>query len=162
MIGMVISGAQTGVDRAGLDAAKACGIKTGGLMPRDFRAQDGCHPEFAKLYGVGQSVSSAYPPRTEWNVVNSDLTLILARHTWSPGEVLTRKLLIKHQKPRWDVRDDSFDLEFDHVAGWLQCQFEVKKRPLVVNVAGNSEKTAPGIYQAAYEFLVKLFSKVNK
>ena len=48
----IISGAQTGADLAGLDAAKALGIPTGGSMPNGFKDLEGKKPEYASKYGI--------------------------------------------------------------------------------------------------------------
>ena len=48
----IISGGQTGADQAGWRAARACGIPTGGAMPKGFLTEDGPRPEFAGLYGA--------------------------------------------------------------------------------------------------------------
>src|ERR1022692_1301737 len=103
MLLKVISGAQTGVDRAGLFAAKACGLATGGMMPSGFKAQDGNHPEFREFFNIQQHSSSAYPPRTKWNIMNSDGTLVIAKDFYSPGEILTRNLTVELFKPRNDI-----------------------------------------------------------
>ena len=85
MLRKVISGAQTGADRAALIAAKRFGFITGGHMPAGFLALDGTHPGFADLYGMETTASTEYPPRTRQNVQNSDATLRLAMNWSSPG-----------------------------------------------------------------------------
>ncbi len=70
----VISGGQTGVDRAALDAAMKLGIEVGGFCPKGRRAEDGPIDE---QYPLTETASRAYPVRTEKNVAASDGTLIL-------------------------------------------------------------------------------------
>jgi hypothetical protein len=76
MLHRLISGGQTGADRAGWRAAKAAGIPTGRAMPLGFLADDSCHPEFAKAFGAHQLATNDYPARTESNVRASDGTLV--------------------------------------------------------------------------------------
>jgi hypothetical protein len=75
MLERVISGFQTGADIAGIYAARAHGIPTGGAMPRGFLTEEGPRPEFAELYGAVELPSSSYPARTERNVRDSDGTI---------------------------------------------------------------------------------------
>ena len=74
MIKKVISGGQTGVDRAGLDAAIIAGIPISGYCPRGRLAEDGIIPEKYPLIEL-ESIEPYY--RTEQNVIHSDGTLIL-------------------------------------------------------------------------------------
>ena len=73
----VISGAQTGADRAGLLAAEQLGIATGGFMPKGFLASDGKQPLFAARFGVEEHRSPLYPPRTRDNIRAACATLCL-------------------------------------------------------------------------------------
>jgi len=70
----IISGGQTGVDRAALDAAMNLGIEIGGWCPRGRTALDGVIP--AK-YPLIETHGKSYQTRTKWNVRDSDGTLIL-------------------------------------------------------------------------------------
>jgi hypothetical protein len=149
----VISGGQTGADRAALVAAKAAGLATGGWMPKGFLAQDGCHPEFAALYGVTEHASSRYPPRTALNVKESDATLRFATAWESPGEVLTLDLCRRYKKPRMDVTPGVTPAA---VAAWLTAN-GVK----VLNVAGNTERTSPGIGAVVEGFLAEVFALLS-
>jgi hypothetical protein len=147
----VISGGQTGADRAALAAAKAAGVATGGWMPRGFRAQDGPRPEFAELYGVTEHASARYPPRTALNVKESDATLRFATDWDSPGEVLTRKLCERYGKPHLDVTPGGTTTPAD-VAEWLAAN-----GVRVLNVAGNTDRTSPGIEAFVTAFLADVF-----
>ena len=135
----VISGGQTGADRAGLAAAKAAGIATGGWMPKGFRALDGSHPEFAELYGISEHTSDRYPPRTALNVKESDATLCFVTEWESPGEVVTRGMCERYGRPRLEVTPGGSLTPAD-VAEWLRAN-----AVRVLNVAGNTERTSPGI-----------------
>ena len=157
----IISGGQTGVDRAALIAAKIVGLKTGGMMPKGFRAQDGNHPGFKELYGIEEHHSDSYKPRTLWNVQNSDATLQIAEFMNSPGELLTTKYIMKERKPFCSITikpDEGIPKHrMDFVLEWL-----LEENPHVLNVAGNAESTSAGIQRVTTNFLVKLFSQLPK
>ena len=74
-IGKIVSGGQTGVDRAALDVARELSLACGGWCPRGRRAEDGAIPA---RYPLVETPRAAYPQRTEWNVRDSDATLVLA------------------------------------------------------------------------------------
>ena len=147
----VISGGQTGADRAGLVAARAAGIPTGGWMPKGFRAQDGPRPEFAELFGVKEHASARYPPRTALNVKESDATLRFATDWNSPGEVLTQRMCERYGRPHLEVSPGDATAPAD-VAEWL-----VRNNVRVLNVAGNTERTSPGIGAFVTAFLGEVF-----
>lgn len=151
MLERVISGGQTGADRAGLYSATDVGIPTGGWMPRGFRAQDGSRPEFAELFGSQEHTSERYPPRTALNVKESDATLRFASDWDSPGEVLTRQLCERYQRPFFDISRSTPPAP-EVVVDWLQ-----KNRVRVLNIAGNSERTSPGIEEFVRDYLRELF-----
>ena len=73
MLAKIISGGQTGVDRAALDVAIAMGIPHGGWCPKGRRAEDGTIPA---RYHLAETRSAAYRQRTEWNVRDSEGTVI--------------------------------------------------------------------------------------
>ncbi|MBN9118591.1 MAG: hypothetical protein J0I06_05465 [Planctomycetes bacterium] len=147
----VISGGQTGADRAALVAAKAAGLATGGWMPKGFRAQDGPRPEFAELYGIREHASDRYPPRTALNVKGADATLRFATDWDSPGEVLTRRMCERYCRPQLEVTPGGPIAPAD-VVDWL-----VRNKVRVLNVAGNAERTSPGITAFVTEFLGEVF-----
>jgi len=153
MLEKVISGGQTGADRAGLMAAKAVGLVTGGWMPKGYLAQDGYHHEFQYLYNMKEHVSRSYPPRTRLNVQEADGTLRIAANWDSAGEILTLKAIKHSKKPYFDV--DSFEqlVEPQAVADWL-----ITNDIRILNVAGNSERTFPGTQDFAYKFLLSTFA----
>lgn len=147
----VISGGQTGADRAALIAARNAGIATGGWMRRGFLAHDGTHPEFAERYGIRETESDHYPNRTAMNVKESDATLRFATDWSSPGEVLTRELCEQFGKPHYDVNPNGGKSPED-VVEWI-----LTRGVRVLNVAGNSERTSPGIQEYVAEFLGDVF-----
>ncbi len=151
MIKKVISGGQTGADIAGLQAASQFGIDTGGTMPKGFITLDGTAPWMAKKFGMKESLSPSYPTRTEANVVDSDGTIRFARNFSSPGEKCTVKFIRKHFKPSFDV-DIAQPRPHKEVAEWI-----IENKIKVLNVAGNSEKNAPGICEFVEEYLMVVF-----
>lgn len=148
----IISGAQTGADLAGLDAAKAVGFATGGTMPKGYKDLDGNKPHYADLYNIGTTATNAYPPRTKKNIADADATMILATNLNSAGTKLTIKLCKALHKPMLiiDLNDES---DMAQIVGWL-------KQYRTVNIAGNSEKSSPGIYNTCYELLLSAFTAV--
>ncbi len=143
----IVSGGQTGVDRAALDAALQCGLAIGGWCPRGRRAEDG--PIDAR-YSLAQTPTDRYPQRTRWNVRDSDGTLVLTRGKPDRGTALTVRLASERQKPLL-ILDLSQDPDPAQVARWAREQ-----GVRILNVAGPRESSAPGIYRQATDFLRRL------
>ena len=148
----IISGGQTGVDRAALDVAIELGLPHGGWCPMGRLAEDGFIPV---RYRLRQTISPQYAFRTERNVVDSDGTLILYRRELTGGTELTARFCRIHHKPSWmiDVDRERDDSAF-HT--WFNEQ-----RIRVLNVAGPRESTAPGIGDTARELLRQLLGNVR-
>ena len=143
MIRRIVSGGQTGVDRAALDVAIELGIPCGGWCPRGRKAEDG--PIDAR-YPLEETPSAAYTKRTEWNVRDSDATLILARLPLGGGTALTERLARKARRPVLVI--DPWAQDPQELASWLEDGgYEI------LNVAGPRESRAPGVYEAAVAFL---------
>lgn len=126
----VISGGQTGVDRAALDVALKLGLPCGGTCPKGRRAEDGVIPE---RYPLTESESSAYPVRTERNVLDSDGTLVLTSGPPTGGTALTIELAQRHGRPCCVVDVDAEDAHTT-VLAWLS-EHGIR----TVNVAGPRE-----------------------
>lgn len=152
----VVSGGQTGADIAGLKAATEVGLKTGGWMPKGFKASDGEHPEFAGQFGLKEHTSPTYPPRTALNVKESDGTIRFASNFNSPGELLTAKLIRQYQKPSISIDIRSQITTPRDVADWI-----IENNIKVLNIAGNSEKTSPGIELFVKQFLIEVFTIIT-
>ncbi len=71
MIQKIISGAQTGADRAGIDAAIESGVDYGGWLPHGRKAEDGIVP--AKYTKLQEIIGGNYPERTKQNVIDCEL-----------------------------------------------------------------------------------------
>lgn len=143
----IVSGGQSGVDRAALEMAEACGIPYGGWCPRGRRAEDG--PIDAR-HPLQETPSREYRQRTAWNVRDSDGTLILYRGVLSGGTALTRRIAEENGKPFF-VADLAWMENVTAVRAWLQYE-----GIRVLNVAGPRESENPGIQQQAGAFLSAL------
>ena len=89
MLRKIISGGQTGADRAALDAAIELGIPHGGWIPKGRLTEDGPLPD---RYQLVEMPTASYPKRTEQNVIDSDGTLIVTHGKLTGGSALTQKL----------------------------------------------------------------------
>lgn len=149
----IISGGQTGADQAGLFAARDLGLRTGGWAPKGFWTDNGYAQELLESFGLVECPQSGYPPRTRLNVRDSDGTLIFGNAN-SPGCRLTRKYCDELERtvmfvPWYGTVD---------VRSYLQSLFRqwiTDKNIQTLNVAGNRERTNPGIFAAARAFLVE-------
>ena len=153
----VISGAQTGADQAGLVAAFACNIPTGGCMPKGCITQAGRQPDLAKLYKLYEHISSKYSPRTFENVRMSDGTMRFAFDFHSPGELCTLKAIKQYQKPYMDVDLNGFDyMHPQHAADWI-----VQNNIKTLNIAGNAEKVPPVVFEVVDKYLRQVFNQLK-
>lgn len=146
----VISGGQTGVDRAALDAAMERGIPVGGWCPQGRRAEDGFVP---RRYPLEETPSSDYIQRTAWNVRDSDATLVLTLGALEGGSLRTTEIAKKLGKPFLVVELDLYAAP-DTVADFI-----AEKRAAILNIAGPRESGRPGIHQRAYHCLVRAFAR---
>jgi hypothetical protein len=144
----IVSGGQTGVDRAALDAALASGLACGGWCPRGRKAEDG---PIDPAYPLRETPSEDYAQRTEWNVRDSDGTLVLVRGRPSGGTAFTIDVARKLERPLLvvDLRDDPGPAA---ARGWIESEGVA-----VLNVAGPRESQQPGIGAEARAFLERLF-----
>jgi hypothetical protein len=144
VVARVVSGGQSGVDRAALDAAIACGVSYGGWCPAGGWAEDLPEPpglivEYPKLIAT----TSADPDvRTRLNVRASDATLLVdPSRARSRGTNLTRDVAIELGRPHLDVGDDPWE-----ALAWLRRLGSA----LTVNIAGPRESEHPGSYRSGY------------
>lgn len=126
----VISGGQTGADRTGLECGREMGLETGGTAPLHFRTETGRDPSL-KVFGLVESPYESYPPRTEQNVKDSDVTLWFG-NTNSPGYYCTLNACKRHKK----------ELVANPSAERMR---EIALAYEVVNVAGNRASTNPDV-----------------
>ena len=140
----IISGGQTGVDRAALDVACEFGLACGGWCPRGRKAEDGPIPT---KYPLDETKSAKYAVRTRWNVRDADATLILTAGPPSAGTELTQTIAVQLGR-RHMVIDLNQPTDAAPVACWLKLH-----RITILNIAGPRESTSPGIYNRARDFL---------
>lgn len=145
----LLSGGQTGVDRAALDAAVAVGIRTGGWCPRGRRAEDGA---ISSRYPLRETPSDAYEERTTWNVRDSEATLILHAGALRGGTAFTAEEAQRLGRPLLSV--DLREVTIEIVRVWL-----AEHAVTVLNVAGPRESEAPGIYARARPFMERLLAR---
>lgn len=147
MIEKIVSGGQTGVDRAALDAAIALGIPHGGWLPRGRKAEDGPLPE---TYQLKEMDSPTYKDRTIQNVIDSDGTLILARGPLSGGTVATLKAAEANNKPCLHINLNKMPafLATSKVVEWI-----MDRNIKILNIAGPRASKAPSIYADAKKII---------
>jgi hypothetical protein len=145
----VISGGQTGVDRAALDAAMAAGLAVGGWCPKGRLAEDG---PISDRYPLQEAPKRYYGQRTEWNVRDSDGTLILYWGELQDGTLATVKLARDtYRRPL--LIDNLLDpVDLKEVVDWIERR-NIEK----LNVAGPRESSRLGIYNMAREYLEQVF-----
>lgn len=156
----IVSGGQTGVDRAALDAAIAAGFCTGGWCPRERRAEDGTIPS---KYPLKETASRSYAVRTEWNVRDSDGTLILVLDKISSGTRLTLDAAKSQGKPYWIERlqaekgtllasdENSAEEQGKSIVDWI-----LRHKIRILNVAGPRGSSSSDVYPAAISFMTLL------
>jgi hypothetical protein len=145
----VVSGGQTGADRAGLDAAMEAGIPVGGYCPKGRLAEDGTVPD---RYPLTELTKGGYPARTEKNVVESDGTLILNMGKLTGGTKLTAEYARKHSKPLLIIPIDG-QPSAESVITWIS-----ENNLRILNVAGPRESKCPGLQARSIAFLREVFS----
>jgi hypothetical protein len=135
----IVSGGQTGVDRAALDFAIRHGFEHGGCCPRGRLAEDGVIPT---IYHLRETDSAEYEERTEQNVLDADATLIVTRETeLSGGTAFTKTCAEQHGRPLLVVCER--DGLSPGAAALLKFLKHNKVRTL--NVAGPRKSQAPGL-----------------
>jgi len=143
----VISGGQTGADRAGLDYAIKHDIPHGGWIPKGRKTEDGKLPE---RYQLQEMPTGEYRKRTEKNILDSDGTLIVSHGQLSGGSALTRELAKKNKK-FWihiDMQEVTLETAAARLASWIE-----KNRIGTLNVAGPRASKDPKIYAATLALL---------
>lgn len=151
----IVSGGQTGVDRAALDVAIFLDIPHGGWCPMGRRSEDGPIPD---TYLLRETTQRDYSVRTERNIIDSDGTLILFRNRTTGGTDLTRKLALKHRRPLIciDLENLSEDA-LERVCLWIE-----EYRIGVLNIAGPRDSNCQGIGKQVERFLVNLLRLENQ
>ncbi len=151
MIKRIVSGGQTGVDRAALDVAIKLDIAHGGWIPRGRLTESGALPQ---KYHLKETSSSKYSVRTEKNVVDTDGTLIITHGPLTGGTEYTRKMAIRHSRP-WLLIDLDRTAAF-HAAAAIDNWIRQKKIE-ILNVAGPRASEDPDIYQETLNILESVY-----
>ena len=146
----IISGGQTGADRAALDAARERGIAHGGWIPKGRITEDG---PLGWEYHLQELNSYRYRDRTEKNVVESDGTLIVSYGPLSSGSALTEALALRYDRPCLHLNMDyySLDTAVRAVEQWLK-ENAIK----VLNVAGPRASSDERIYATVRELILNI------
>lgn len=147
----IVSGGQTGVDRAALDAAIKHQIDTGGWCPEGRRAEDGAIPS---NYLLTELPGAGYRQRTRQNVLDSDGTLIIYFDYLSGGTELTLATCIKQKKPYLLI--DGSELSVQRAAQKVE-RFIRDKQIRILNAAGPRGSGEPRAYDYTFETLEHYF-----
>ena len=149
----IVSGAQTGVDRAALDAAMAMKVEAGGWCPEGRKAEDGVIPG---QYPVIELPNSDYRQRTKQNVLDSDGTVIIYFDSPSGGTELTILFCIQEHKNY--ILIDACELEIER-ACFKILDFIKRHSIKVLNVAGPRASGEPAAYEYARQLITEVLKK---
>ena len=159
----LISGGQSGVDRAVLDVAEACGIPYGGWCPQGGWAEDFPQPPglLARYPDLRQTPLADPAQRTEWNVRDADACMIIIDAGGLPvsgGTALARDLTYRYAKPVIVLDLQEPDSQ-QRAVRWLRSQREVFGSGLNLAIGGPRESEAPGIHARAAAFIRALLKE---
>ncbi len=144
----IITGGQTGVDRAAMDFAVEKKLDYGGYCPKGRIAEDGF---IDKKYNLTEADSNEYSIRTKKNIIISDAVLIIIKNgVYGEGTKLTKDLCLMYDK-RFLLIDIVDNQEYN-----IKTLKDFILDVSVLNVAGNRESTSPGIYESTFRFLREL------
>ncbi len=151
----IISGGQTGVDRAALDAAIELNIPHGGWCPKGRLAEDG---RIDARYALDETESADYSERTKLNIRDADATLIILPEQIdkiSDGTILTINEVKEKQK--LFLLDNIIEADLENkILCWLN-----RYGFTTVNIAGPRESQSPNIYRETYNLLVKVLYELK-
>lgn len=151
MIAKLVSGGQTGVDRAALDAALDAGIPIGGWCPLGRLAEDGRVPP---LYPLVETPTADYAERTEWNARDADGTLVITFGPPEGGTAFTIRMAEKWKRPCLVIDLEQGNESLDAVA-WVN-----NHGIATLNVGGPRGSKGPDVYPLAYEYLSGLLARL--
>jgi hypothetical protein len=146
----IVSGGQTGVDRAALDAALECGVKAGGWCPEGRLAEDGT---ISDKYPVKELLGSGYRQRTKRNVIDSDGTAIIYFGYPTGGTEQTILYCIEERKPY--VLIDAEEISVEQASRKVE-RFVENHTIAVFNVAGPRSSGEPKAYGYAKKIILSL------
>ena len=140
----IISGGQSGVDRAALDFALQNNIPCGGWCPKGRQAEDGIIPE---VYPLKETVTTGHSERTRLNIEDSDATLIIYLTEMDEGTQYTLQYAKKKLKPVFLIKE-SDQINPDEFMNWMD-----NNNIRILNVAGPRESCVEGTYKFAFKVL---------
>lgn len=148
-IDKIISGGQTGADRAALDFAIARSIPYGGWLPKGRKTEDGA---LDPKYRLREMPTTDYAKRTEQNVLDADGTVIISHGFPVAGSALTLEFARRHNKPCLpiDLKEMSPKKASEALVFWL-----AENGIRVLNVAGPRAGRDPAIYPAVKNLLAQ-------
>lgn len=141
------------------------GVEVGGWCPRDRRSEDGAIP---MKYPLRETAARSYAVRTEWNVRDSDGTLILILNEISSGTRLTVDAARSHGKPLKIehlaapkslgllTAEDSLSEQVASVVDWIQ-----REHINVLNIAGPRGSSSGDMYPKAKEFIIAVLQRLQ-
>ena len=142
----IISGGQTGADRAGLDFAIYNNIPHKGWCPKGRKAEDG---KISSQYQLQETPSSGYLQRTEWNARDSSGTVIFTMgKELTGGSKRTAEFASKHGKPLLHLYPGrNYELASELL------DFVTRNNLQTLNVAGTRGSKEPEVYRFALDVL---------
>ena len=144
MLSKIVSGGQTGADRAALDAALEAGFDAGGFCPRGRKAEDG---EIDFRYPLIE-IDGGYRQRTLKNVLESDATVLFYARDITGGTEKTLVFCIEYKKP-YKLIDISLvqeSLAASALLDFIERDFIERKVVKILNVAGSRASESLKIY----------------
>jgi len=144
ILNKIVSGGQSGVDRAALDVAMQLGMPCGGWCPKGRLAEDG---EIPARYQLQETPSSKYQVRTDWNIRDSDATMILNLGRLEGGTALTGVLAKSYGSP-CIVIDLESPPDTEQLFTWLK-----ENMVSTLNIAGPRASKSPDAYRLATNLL---------
>lgn len=150
MVTKIISGGQTGADRAALDVAIKLGISHGGWIPKGRLTENG---KLDDKYRLKEMDTANHNKRTEQNVIDSDGTLILSHGKLTGGSDYTRDMVLRHGRP-WlhiDLNKTPSSQAARQIGSWI-AEHEIK----VLNVAGPRASKDLAIYLSTTDILERV------
>ena len=147
MLEKIVSGGQTGADRAALDFAIKNNIPHGGWVPKGRLAEDGL---ISEKYNLEEMPTDSYKSRTEQNVIDSDGTLILLHGPLTGGSKYTHEMAKQHHKPCLKINLANTNV---YEAGTMIMVWVMGNKISVLNVAGPRASKNPNIYDQVMEIL---------
>jgi len=153
MLQKIVSGGQTGADRAALDFAIERNVPHGGWVPKGRKAEDGRIPD---RYQLQELPTESYRERTERNVIDSDGILIISHGELIPGSgsAYTARMAGKHSRPWLHLDMVKFTV---HEGAQALREWVTEKGITVLNVAGPRESQDPKIYSVTRSVLEAVF-----